>query len=179
MSNTFCRKSVYLAIFSTIATFHSFAQEKNDFFKDILKDSFKDLLMESLKPETMMMDSLFGNIKLEMNLNKEFPIFIEKQPLKISENLFKPYTNPSKPPPSRTASFNTITNKITFFDEQLPSSGGNIGGSDLDINAALTKLFFGKEIYPKLDYKYTETEKQAIIEKTNQLIRESRATKEE
>jgi hypothetical protein len=41
------------------------------------------------------------------------------------------------------------------------------------------RLLFGKDIYPVIDFKYTESEKQAIIEKTNQLIRESRAAKEE
>ncbi|MDR0231725.1 MAG: hypothetical protein LBI82_06345, partial [Dysgonamonadaceae bacterium] len=129
MSNTLCRKSVYIVVFSIITTFHLSAQEKNELFKQLIKESFKDLMMEPLKPETMMPDSLRGNIKLD--LNKNLP-FTEKKQLTISENLFKPYTNPSKPHPSRTGTFNTITNKITF-DKQLPSSGGNIGGKNLDI----------------------------------------------
>ena len=168
MNSILCRKSICTVICSIITTICSYAQE-NNLFKQLIKESFKDLATETLKPKTMLPDSLIRNLKLD--LNKDL-LFINKQQLTISENLLKPYTNDSKIYPCHTATFSSLTNKITF-DNNLPNGGG-VGIGNLDFNAILTYLLTGKKIYKKLDFKYTESEKQALIEKTNQIIQESR-----
>jgi len=169
MDSDFCRKSVCSVAFSIITTFCLSAQENNALFKQLIKDSLKDLVIEPLKPEILISDSLLRKLKLD--LNKDL-LFMNKQQLTFSENLFKPYTNNSKLYPSHTGTLNSLTNKITFDNSSSPKRP-----SGMDINEKLMKVLFGKEIYKKFDdVKYTESEKQAIIEKTNQIIQESRLT---
>ena len=171
MSNTLCQKSVCIIVCSVIATIGSFAQE-NNFFKQQMKESFKelfkDLITEPLNPEIMMLDSLIRDIKL--GLNKDL-LFIDKKQLTISENFFLPYTNDSKVYPRTAAIFNAAMNTMSFdnYPRNVSSSSSN-----LDFNQILTKLITGKDIYKKFDDKiYTESEKEAIIEITNQLIQEN------
>ena len=171
MNSTLYRKSACIVVYSIITTAYSFAQE-NDFFKQLLKESLKeslnDLITEPLKPEIMMPDSLIRNFKIDLNLKKELP-YVEKKLLIISENLFKPYTNPSRPSPSRTGTLNSLTNQITFDNSPGKKPSG------IDFNAILTKVFYGKDICKKFDDKiYTESEKESIIGKTNQIIQETR-----
>ena len=172
MNSIFCRKSACIVVFSIITIACSFAQE-NDFFKQFSKQSFKDIIKESLKPETMMQDSLIENIKLD--LNNEL-LFTDKKLLTVSENLLKPYTNSSNLDLRAPAIYN-------YRDLLPPQIYDNLSGAAGGINilgliGLVVSLFLDTD-KPKDDKPhkmiFTEFEKQTLIEKTNQLIRENRS----
>lgn len=161
MNNSFDSKIVTILFLLAGSLLDLSAQE--DLFKQLIKESIKmDLKNELLKMESAPIDSLSGLVLPQYKDS----IRGEEDP-EISEYLMKPYTNPKfQPKVSRLYNYENMIPKSTFDDlnnNNLLSVTGLMG--------TISSLLFNKK-KEREKVNFSENDKEALIRKTNDIIRE-------
>lgn len=184
-------KVFFFAIFSVTGITISFAQE-NDFYKQMIKESFKFDLQNDLM--LMNMDSLPYKAPVVLDVNKKplpnlgynleansYFLKIMDESLeniqkmdemnkKINNYLLTPYTNPS---------YNPVYSKLMYYQNMVPEKTLNdlMGAGTISLNTVADKIMSSfkkqKSTERTFRYRFKESEKSSIIERTNLLILEN------
>ena len=188
-------KTLFIILFLLlfVGKIENVSAQENNYLKQFINESFKTNLKSDLFNSEPLSDSLPEALDIMWKDSRLIDLDVNKKPLprlsynyhfntilrqsiddfqkftndsmETNENLFVPYTNPK---------YNPIRNKLMDYQYMIPEKIYNeLSGKGLiSINAIAEKI--NSKLNPKqeksLRIRFSESEKNAIIERTNQFI---------